>query len=1686
MKSYRVKGTYAHLKKFLKSFNEVHSVASGLFDTEGGKIIDLPSAVIKSKYFSANSPAKTEIQNIFRAYSKEGRLSKRIFLFKHKPGYCQCLIPVKSPAGVNLCFLTSPFFLKKNDYGYFSAKTKKSGIDDKAFLDEIRKLPVCGIKYLERYAKILTDFAELTINLNDIKLRNKNVEKEHREGDRNYRELINLSRDSIGVHVDGKFVYVNKATVKMFEAKSAKELIGKSVIDIVHPDYREMVVNRLKKVAKLKVLPLEEIPLITLKGNIIRAEISAMLIEYKGRPAVQGVVRDVTAKRNAEEELLIRNIAMDSAINAMTLATPGGRLFYANKAFLKMWGYSGFSEISGRHFTAFAEIGKRARSIYNKLLSGMPFSGEGLARKKDGSSIDIQISANAVFSGNGKPVCIISSFTDISEKKKTEDSLKDSEERFRILSGITSDFAVSFKVNKRTLQAEWMTDSVERITGYNLKEDKYRNSIFPEDKKIPLDHLGKILKGREASFEFRILRKNGNLMWLNCHAKPILDERKKKVEKIYASFTDITDKKIAELLIKRNEERYRSLFENAPIGIFNSTPEGKILDLNPGFYKMLGYSGKNELIKKIDRLGIAKAIYAFPDLRKNIIQRVRKNKDWLTVEIDYIRKDGTVINGMTNFRYFLNPISGMPELEGFVTDITELKQKEISLKESEKAFRAMFENSSDAISVSSKGLHLFVNKPFLKLFGFRKHSEVLGTPVLDTIAPEQKEFVFNKISKRAGGDYSEETYETKGLRKDGSVFDLEVSVATYYLGGKKCTLVILRDISKSKRDKELMQNMINRYNLASEAAKFSVWEWDIINNKAEWDDRMYELYGLKKAPLNEAFEIWYGGIHPDDRENVLELTNDALKNLKDFKTEFRVLRPDGEIRYVAAYGIVVRDENGRPLKTIGVNLDITDKKLIEQALVESESKFSNAFKNSPVALAITYINPPLYVDVNDTMLTYFGYTRDEVIGKSSIELNIFEDFNERDNYVSEVMEKGYVVSRECNFVKKSGEILNTVISSIKRKIGGKDCLLNSMIDITEIKRAQKMLEESESKFRDILENIDMIAVSVDKEGNIIFCNDFLLNLTGWKRDEILGKNWFDIFIPEEVRSATRESFISRIVIGRLFPKYENVILTRKGDRRQVTWANTIVNNAAGEVTASVSLGIDVTEKKISEDKLRKSEENLSLAQKMAQIGSWEYDVVNNTAAWSENLFALLDADPSIPRESVMENYIEKIVHPDDRERIYKIISDSLAGKCLYNIEYKIIRRDGTVRIMKAVADIIRDDNGKPVKMIGWNQDVTDRKIAENIILENERRIRTLIGNVPGIVYRCKNDKDWTMEYLSEGCFEMTGYLPDELIGNKKLSYSDLILEDDRNMVWDVIQEALGEIRSYELQYRIVTKNRDVKWVWEKGSGVFSDKGELTSLEGLIVDITERKKMEEALEIAKDKAEEMNRVKASFFSTMSHELRTPMTGILGFAELLQSSLNDPEHKKMAGVIRGAGERLLDTLNMILDVSKIEADKLEIKSRKCNLSELVSETAELFRHSAEEQNLYFRTEIARDVYANVDEKLYRQAVSNLIKNAIKFTKDGGVKISLKTDKVSGNAVFNIADTGIGIPADMLDLIFEPFRQVSEGWGRKSEGTGLGLSITRKFIEKMGGEIKVESELNVGSAFSVIFPSSGRTDN
>ena len=381
--------------------------------------------------------------------------------------------------------------------------------------------------------------------------------------------------------------------------------------------------------------------------------------------------------------------------------------------------------------------------------------------------------------------------------------------------------------------------------------------------------------------------------------------------------------------------------------------------------------------------------------------------------------------------------------------------------------------------------------------------------------------------------------------------------------------------------------------------------------------------------------------------------------------------------------------------------------------------------------------------------------------------------------------------------------------------------------------------------------------------------------------------------------------------------------------------------------------------------------------------------------------------------------------------------------------------------------------------VGFITDLTEQRALQQSLVEKEQQYRSLMDNMPGVVFRCELDSDWSMLFISPSILELSGYSADELV-QQHIAFAELIYKPDNDTINETIDKAVADQQQYSIEYRLRHRNGKLIWVLEKGCIAFNAQGKAQWIDGVLVDITERREYEDKLKQAKVAAEEAAQAKQAFMANMSHEIRTPMNSIIGFSDLLMDTSLDTNQQKHLLTVNKSARSLLRLLNEVLDSAKLEKGKLAIEPIHFNLQALLDSIISTFWLEAKRKDLQLHLDIKSDIETAYfgDPDRIRQILNNLIGNAVKFTEQGSV--TLTVSKIQNNQLFfEVQDTGIGIEKDRLQAIFQPFEQADGTMTRRFGGTGLGTTICKQLVELMNGTINVVSEINKGSCFYFSLP-------
>ncbi len=480
---------------------------------------------------------------------------------------------------------------------------------------------------------------------------------------------------------------------------------------------------------------------------------------------------------------------------------------------------------------------------------------------------------------------------------------------------------------------------------------------------------------------------------------------------------------------------------------------------------------------------------------------------------------------------------------------------------------------------------------------------------------------------------------------------------------------------------------------------------------------------------------------------------------------------------------------------------------------------------------------------------------------------------------------------------------------------------------------------------------------------------------------------------------------------------------------------------------------------------------LKLAEEMAGVGQWRMDAETLRSTWSDQVYRIFGVTP----ETFNPNLGDAIAffHPEDREGIRAAVLHGLATGEGFRVRARLIRSNGEERSVEAHADTERRPDGRVVSMFGVFQDVTDQNRAIERVTESERRYRLLASRVTDIIVTY--GVDGLVTYVSPSLEAVTGYPPEALIGRPATT---LIHPDDIAAVTEATRafvKAPPEWSQRGVTYRGLTGDGPERWFEARTSIVRGENGRVVEFQDLVREVTETKRLEEALIEARDRAEAGARAKSEFLANMSHELRTPLTSVIGFSGLLQQSATLPEtERRYVERIATASEALLGVINDILDYSKLEAGAVEMEARAFDPRALAQAAAAMVEGQFEVKGLTLAVVLDPNLPAALtgDEGRLRQVLLNFLANAAKFTATGGV--TLEASWTGDRLRVAVTDTGIGIAADKIDALFERFSQADNSTTRVYGGTGLGLSISRRLVEMMGGEVGAKSRIGEGSTF------------
>ena len=619
-------------------------------------------------------------------------------------------------------------------------------------------------------------------------------------------------------------------------------------------------------------------------------------------------------------------------------------------------------------------------------------------------------------------------------------------------------------------------------------------------------------------------------------------------------------------------------------------------------------------------------------------------------------------------------------------------------------------------------------------------------------------------------------------------------------------------------------------------------------------------------------------------------------------------------------------------------------------------------------------------------------------------------------------------------------------------------------DITERLKAEKSLMLSQERLRYFMEESSE-AILIHDKGPIIDFNSAALRMFGYQEEELRDKsiqNLYDISFHKELK----HKFLKRETL-----REELTGVKKDGTKFDIELYSRPRFYQGLEIrVANIT---DITSRKAVERALRSSEVRLNAAVEGTHVGIWDWNLVTDKLTFNEAWRKIYGFEQDDLPEFF--NDWKSYVHEDDLPEVLSKLRKHLYGETpMFQHIYKARRKSGAYIVIEAKGKLVHDENQMPVRIVGTAVDITERQQMEDAVRKSQAQLTALIENREEAIWSI--DRNKRILNFNTPIVEIF-----KSVYNATFRQGDVITEilpKEAAEIWEGRYERSLAGESYSIVDDLKSADENL-FIEYSLNPIRIEDGSVIGVSVLARNITQQKSFEKSLREAKEAAEAANRTKSQFLANMSHEIRTPMNGIIGFADLLLQSRLTPQQREYLDIVRFSADSLLNLINDLLDLSKIESGKLDLLHNEFDLHKLQREVVRSFKVKAKEQNLTIKLQVDKSIPHSLtgDEMRFQQVMVNLIGNAVKFSKNSEiiVRSSIQSQTRSKLVLHTeVIDHGIGIEKEKQKVIFEPFRQIDSPVTRKFGGTGLGLSIAKKLVSMMGGDIEVESEPGKGSKF------------
>jgi PAS domain S-box-containing protein len=1391
------------------------------------------------------------------------------------------------------------------------------------------------------------------------------------------------------------------------------EMTSEFFLKNVHPDDIHLVNEKLEEIKSTKKTVTYDIRL-RMPNNEFRwiQNYIVPFFENDNLVMLKGVNIDVTGKKLSDEKIRQQNERLSAIINAMPdLIFVSDR----NGIYLEYFKSNDIKLILPESRI----IGSSVRDVFDEETANLHI-------RKINECLDCQQLITYEYSAprNGSIHYYEARLTPLENERVlrfirdfTDQRLKDMEVKKLSLAVMQS--PVSIIITDLEANIQYVNPAFESTTGYSAKEVIGQNTNILKsgltDQNIYIALWATIEKGLPWKGEWINKKKNGEFYWEDITITPIHDHIGRTTNYL-AVKQDVTERKQTEEILKQNEEKYRYMFVNNPQPMWIYDQETlAFLEVNSAAIDHYGYSRDEFLSMTLKDIQPENDINLLLNAVENAPQsyspacewrHVKKNTELINVEIishpiiyNERKARHVLVNDITKRKMAEAEIMELnahleikiqertSELKVINTDLVKeievRRQTEQALAQSEKSYRMVVENVAEVIfQTDADGVWVFLNKSWEAVTGFTV-KESVGQVFVNYVHPDDRALnteLFESLIQRKKEYYR---HEIRYLTKDGGSRWIEV-FARLGLNEKDeiiGTYGTLQDITERKQAEETLKQLSARLELALRVGGIGVWDYDVDRNSLFWDDQMFEMYGIRKDEFNSMYNIWYNGLHPDDRIRSNEEFQMAVKEEKEFDTEFRIVWPDGEVHHIKALGAIQHD-SGNSLHLIGINWDIT----LQKRLAEFENELMQLSPqltgiplseiDAAINLALSRIGRVLNADRSYIF---------EFSGNKQHMNNTFEWCNDG---ISPQITNLQDIPTEMlpQWIKKLEKLENIVISSVK--------------DLPEEWASERQILEPQH-----IQSLVVIPMQVE--------------------NNLIGFVGLDSVKTKKIYTSTEINILK-------------------------VWSSmlsSLINNQRNEKL------------------LEQTRQNYEAFFNTIDDFLWVFDEQGKIVHTNNTVRKRLQFT-----ENELVNKPIFMVHPAERkDEIIRAIGEMLAG-ITEICSIPVVTKSGK---QIPVETHVKSGfwNGMPV-IFGVSKDISQIQLSEQKFSSAFQSNSAMMT-----IARVADSKFLD---VNQAVIETMGFTREEIIGKTVQELGFFVNPEVRERINGYVKQNIS-IKKEEVLFQ--TKTGTILTGLMSCEPIYI--GEDQCLLTVIVDITERKKAEEEIQKARHEAEQANMAKSEFLSRMSHELRTPMNSILGFAQLLEMGVLNAGQKKGISHIMKSGKHLLDLINEVLDISRIESGRLSLSLEPVQLSSIIPEMTDVVKLQAAERHIRISFVDSADnlLFVKSDRQRLKQVLLNLLNNAIKYNHDSGsiwIKVALQPDagKEQKMVRISVIDTGIGISKEFIPKLFTPFERIGAD-KTSTEGTGLGLSVVKKLMEAMNGNFGIESISGEGSTFWIELP-------